>query len=302
MTPGHGSAGTRLRTLLHAGDTGPLLAPGCFDALSARLVEEAGFRVAHVSGAAVSAVSLGLPDLGFVGATDMVEAVSRISAAASVPLIADADAGYGGPAQTARTVHRYELAGAAALHVEDQVLPKRCGHMAGKAIVPMAEAVARVEAAVGARRDIVVIARTDALSVAGADEAVRRAGAFAACGADAVFVEGALDQATADRVRAAAPGLPLVLNASESGTADPAPAGAHAALGARVVLSPVAPLLAAARAMRATLHTLRTTGSAAGSTRMPWDELTDLLGLPECASLEERLAPRPPGPFDTTRS
>ncbi len=303
MTSPATSAGARLRTLLrdHEG-TGALVAPGCFDALSARLVEEAGFELAHVSGAAVSAVSLGLPDLGFVGATDMVQALSRIAAAVSVPLIVDADAGYGGPLQTAHTVRRYEAAGAAGLHIEDQVLPKRCGHMAGKAVVPLAEAVARVEAAVQTRDDIVVIARTDALSVAGADETVRRVAAFAACGADAVFVEGDLDPATAERVRTAAAGLPLVLNASESGTADPAPASSHADLGARVVLSPVAPLLAAAQAMRATLRVLRSTGSAAGTDRMPWADLTDLLGLAECTSLEERFSAPRPAPSATTRS
>ncbi|MFV2198559.1 isocitrate lyase/PEP mutase family protein [Nocardiopsis sp. LOL_012] len=293
MTAAESSSAARLRALLRAEHTAPLLAPGCFDALSARLVEEAGFPVAHVSGAAVSAVALGQPDLGFVGATDMVQALSRISAAASVPLIADADTGYGGPVQTARTVRRYELAGAAALHIEDQVLPKRCGHMAGKEIVPLPEAVARVRAAVEARRELVVIARTDALSVAGADEAVRRAGAFAECGADAVFVEGGLDRATAERVRAAAPGLPLVLNASESAAADPAPADALAALGARVVLSPVAPLLAAAQGIRAALAALHATGTAAPVPRMPWAEFNDLLGLPGHTSVEERLGARP---------
>lgn len=303
MTSGAVSAGARLRTLLRDHeDSGPLVAPGCFDALSARLVEETGFALAHVSGAAVSAVSLGLPDLGFVGATDMVQTLSRIAAAVSVPLIVDADAGYGGPLQTARTVRRYEAAGAAGLHIEDQVLPKRCGHMAGKAVVPLAEAVARVEAAVQTRDDIVVIARTDALSVAGADETVRRVAAFAACGADAVFVEGDLDAATAERVRTAAAGLPLVLNASESGASDPAPASYHADLGARVVLSPVAPLLSAAQAMRATLRALRATGSSAGTDRMPWDDLTDLLGLAECTSLEERFSTPRPAPSATTRS
>lgn len=290
--------GARLRALLQGQEgADPLLAPGCFDPLSARLVEEAGFEVAHLSGAAVSAVALGLPDLGFVGATDMVQALHRIFEAVSVPLIVDADAGYGGPLQTARTLRRYELAGAAALHIEDQVLPKRCGHMAGKAIVPLPEAVARVGAAVEARQDIVVIARTDALSVAGPEEAIRRVAAFAAQGADAVFVEGALDPATAERVREAADGVPLVLNASESGTPDPAPARTYADLGARVVLSPVAPLLAAAQAMRTTLHALRDTGTAAGTTRMPWDDLTDLLGLAECASLEERFSSNRSGPL-----
>lgn len=298
MSSGPGTPGTRLRALLHDhDDSEPLLVPGCFDALSALLVEEAGFEVAHVSGAAVSAVALGLPDLGFIGATDMVQILHRIFAAVSIPLIVDADAGYGGPLQTARTLRRYELAGAAALHIEDQVLPKRCGHMAGKAVVPLAEAAARVEAAVEARDDIVVIARTDALSVAGPDEATRRVAAFAARGADAVFVEGMIDPETAERVREAAGEVPLVLNASESGTADPAPAGAHAGLGARVVLSPVAPLLAAAQAMRTTLRALHATGTAAGTSRMPWNELTDLLGLAECASLEERFPSHRPGPL-----
>lgn len=300
MTPQSQSPGERLRSLLHSDLPGPLLAPGCFDALSARLVEEAGFELAHVSGAAVSAVSLGLPDLGFVGATDMVDTVARIREAVSIPLVADADTGYGGPVQTARTVRRYEQAGAAALHIEDQVLPKRCGHMAGKEIVPLDEAVARLEAAVGARGDIAVIARTDALSVAGPGEVVRRVAAFASCGVDAVFVEGSPDEDTAKRVRDAAPGVPLVLNASESGAADPAPAGAHAALGARVVLSPVAPLLAAAGAMRTALRALRTAGTAAGTDRMPWDEFNELLGLAGHVSLEERLSARPsPSPDPT---
>lgn len=290
--------GVRLRALLRVKGP-PRLAPGCFDALSARLIQDAGFDVAHISGAAVSAVALGLPDLGFVGATDMTDTVARIAAAVRLPLIADADAGYGGPVQAARTVERYERAGAAGLHIEDQVLPKRCGHMAGKAIVPLPEAVARVAAAVSARRDIVVIARTDALSVAGPDEAVRRVAAFADCGADAVFVEGDLDARTAERVRSAAPGVPLVLNASESGTANPEPASALVERGASLVLSPVAPLLAAAAAMRTTLRALREAGTAAATERMPWTDFNDLLGLPGLTGLEERFSPAPQRPRPT---
>lgn len=291
MNPPRPDPATRLRTLLHTPGSAVVVAPGCFDALSARLVQEAGFATAHVSGAAVSAVALGLPDLGFVGATDMVDALARIASAVDLPLIADADAGYGGPVQTARTVRRYAAAGAAGLHIEDQVLPKRCGHMAGKALVSLPEAAARVEAAVQASDGVVVIARTDALSVAGPGEAVRRVAAFAERGAHAVFVEGAPDADTAARIRQAADGLPLVLNASESGAADPATAEELAGLGARLVLSPVAPLLAAAQGMRTALAALRAGGSARGTDRMPWAEFTDLLGLPACTSLEERLAP-----------
>jgi 2-methylisocitrate lyase-like PEP mutase family enzyme len=158
--------------------TGLVHAPGCFDALSATVVEQAGFRAAYLSGFALSAASLGAPDLGLIGLDDVTSVLRRITACVAIPVIADIDTGFGGPLSVRRTVREVETAGAAAVQIEDQVAPKRCGHFEDKRIVALDEAVERVAVAVEARRtaDTVVIARTDAIAVAGIGTAVDRAG------------------------------------------------------------------------------------------------------------------------------
>jgi len=285
------AAAVRLRELI-AGET-LLHAPGTFDAVSAALAREAGFEVAYLSGAVVSATSLGLPDMGYVQAGDIVEQARRmLPALGPIPLVADADTGYGNALQARRTAELYSRAGIAALHIEDQVSPKRCGHMAGKAVVATGEANERIRAAVESDGDIVVIARTDALGVLGLDAALVRAREYAAAGAEMIFVEGASDPAWIRRVAAAVPGVPLVFNRSEAGgpvTAEPGDDELYS-LGVRMVIHPVSALLAAARAVREAYAEIRSHGAAAASSKLTWDEVTDLVGLPRVLELETRYA------------
>jgi 2-methylisocitrate lyase-like PEP mutase family enzyme len=184
-------AAARLRAAL--AEPGVLQAPGVFDAVTAKLATQAGFSSLHLSGAVTSAVALGLPDLGYLHGTDVADLARRVAAATDVPLIADADTGYGNALHARRTVEQYARIGVAGLHLEDQVSPKRCGHMAGKQVLDRAEAVQKVRAAVEADTGLVVIARTDAMSVLGLDDAIARVTEYAEAGADLVFVEGAAD-------------------------------------------------------------------------------------------------------------
>jgi 2-methylisocitrate lyase-like PEP mutase family enzyme len=167
-----------------------LVAPGAYDGITARLIEQAGFAAVYMTGAGTAA-SFGLPDYGLLTMTEMVGNAARITAATSLPLIADGDTGYGTELNVVRTVQEHERAGTAGIHIEDQVSPKRCGHLDGKALVTIEEFTAKIRAAVATRRDpdFVVIARTDSRSVAGFDEAIRRANAALAAGADIAFVE-----------------------------------------------------------------------------------------------------------------
>lgn len=283
------AASDRLRAVL--AESGCIQAPGCYDAVSALLLQRAGFRVAHLSGAIASAVALGLPDLGYLHGSDVAAAIGRITAAIDVPLIADADTGYGNPLHARRTVEQYARAGAAGLHLEDQVNPKRCGHMAGKAVIDEREAVQKIRAAVDADTGLVIVARTDAMSVLGLDAAIDRVGRFAEAGADLVFVEGVTDAERLATVHAAVPGVGLMVNVSE---ADPhlrplSPAQL-AEFGVRIAIYPVAPLLAAASALVATYSAIASEGDATSVSKLAWDDLTGLLGQSQLLELEERYA------------
>ncbi len=179
----------QLRTLLD-GDA-LVVAPGAYDALSARLVEEAGFPAAYMTGFGTAASLLGRPDIGLVSSTEMIDHARRIASCVAIPVIADADTGYGNPINVIRTVRDYERAGVAGIHLEDQAMPKRCGHMSGKVLVTVGDMVAKVQAAVAARTDpdFVIIARTDARGVEGLEAAIDRAGQYREAGADVLFVE-----------------------------------------------------------------------------------------------------------------
>src|SRR3954447_25885978 len=168
-----------------------LVAPGAADALTARIIEGAGFEAVYLTGAGLANASFGLPDLGLITLTEVTAQVQRIADAISVPLIVDADTGYGGALNVVRTVRELERAGAAAIQLEDQVSPKRCGHFEGKDVVPTAEMVQKIAAGVYARQDpdLVIVARTDARAVEGFDAAIERSRAYAAAGADVVFFE-----------------------------------------------------------------------------------------------------------------
>jgi carboxyvinyl-carboxyphosphonate phosphorylmutase len=281
----------RLRELL-AGP-GPVVAPGAYDALSARLVEQAGFDVVYMTGFGTTASLIGRPDVGLLSGTEMVDNARRIAAAVDVPVIADADTGYGNAINVVRTVQSYEQAGVAGVHIEDQVMPKKCGHMSGKAVIGADEMVGKIRAAVSARRDpdFVVIARTDAAAVEGLDAALERARAYAEAGADLLFVEAPTSEDDIARVAGELAGVaPLVFNWAEGGRTPPLPLDKIAALGFSLVLFPIGTLLAATAGIRSLLATLRADGTpAAALGDVPsFDEFTDLIGLPEIRTLEQR--------------
>ncbi len=255
-------------------DTSRLVhAPGVVDPVTALLAQQAGFEVLYLSGAVASAVVLGRADLGFVHGSDIAALAARITSVVDLPLVADADTGYGGVLQVARTAEAYARAGVTAMQLEDQVSPKRCGHLAGKEVLPIEEAVAKVRAAVDTGA-VQVVARTDALSVLGIDEAIRRAEAFAEAGAHLVFVEGATTLDELGRVR-----HPQVLNRSEAGGHVPLLSDeALTAAGVRLVIHPVSVLVAMAHAARSTYRAIVDHGIASDVPRVGWGELTDLLG------------------------
>jgi len=237
----------RLRAAL-AGP-GPIVAPGVHDLISVRLAERAGFETLFMSGYGVVAAALGLPDAGLANGTDMLDRVRQMALASEAALICDADTGYGGLINVMHTVRGYERAGAAAIQLEDQVYPKRCGHMQGRKVVPAAEMEARIKVALDTREDAgtVIIARTDARTDLGLDETLRRAERYARAGADVVFVEGPESR---DEIRAFAGcmDVPLMLNMGHGARLPLMKPDELHVLGVRLVIYPTAALLASAQA------------------------------------------------------
>jgi carboxyvinyl-carboxyphosphonate phosphorylmutase len=281
----------RLRELLAA--PGPLVAPGAYDALSARLVEQAGFDAVYMTGFGTTASLIGRPDVGLLSGAEMVDHATRIAAAVDVPVIADADTGYGNAINVLRTVRAYEQAGVAGIHLEDQVMPKKCGHLSGKAVIDAGEMAGKIRAAVDARRDpdFVLIARTDAAAVHGLDEAIRRGRLYAEAGADALFVEAPTSEEDLARVAGELAGVaPLVFNWAEGGRTPPLPLARIAELGFAVVLFPIGTLLAATAGIRSLLAGLRADGVPPLAGLPAFGEFTDLIGLPEVQALEQRFS------------
>ncbi|HUJ05448.1 MAG TPA: oxaloacetate decarboxylase [Streptosporangiaceae bacterium] len=282
----------RLRDLLGSGQT--VVAPGAYDPLAARLVEEAGFPAVYMTGFGTSAALLGRPDVGLLTMTEMTDNAARIAACVDIPVIADADTGYGNPVNVIRTVGAYEAAGVAGIHIEDQVAPKKCGHMEGKQVIAAAEMAQKVRAAVDARSDpdFVIIARTDARAVEGLDSALDRAAQYLEAGADALFVEAVLSEDEAARVAAAFPGVPLLFNWAEGGRTPPLTLERLTALGYRIVIFPIGTLLAATAAIRRVLAEIATAGTpAAALPGLPtFAEFAEFIGLGEVRSAERRYA------------
>lgn len=278
---------TRLRALLDSGQL--VVAPGVFDGLSASLVARTGFRAAYMTGAGTSASGFGLPDVGLLSQTEMAERARVLTGVlGEVPLIADADTGYGAPLNIARTVREYERAGVAALHLEDQAFPKKCGHLPDKELVDTAEHVTKIRAAVGAREDeaTVVIARTDARGPLGLDAAVERANRYAEAGADLLFVEAPRSGAEIERI-AREVTAPLLINVVQGGLTPDTPAEHLSALGYRVAIHPTALINAAAGAMAGALGELGGTGTGSLAPRTPQD-LFNLVGLQEWSAFADR--------------
>jgi carboxyvinyl-carboxyphosphonate phosphorylmutase len=289
MTSAGGRPRARLRELLARPE--PLLAPGAYDALSARLVEQAGFDAVYMTGFGTTASLIGRPDVGLLTGAEMVDNARRIVAAVDVPVIADADTGYGNAINVLRTVQLYEQAGVAGIQLEDQVMPKKCGHMSGKALIGADEMVGKIRAAVEARRDpdLVVIARTDAVAVGGLDEAIARAKAFAGAGADLLFVEAPTSEDDIARVAGELQGVaPLVFNWAEGGRTPPLPLDRIRELGFALVIYPIGTLLAATAGIRSVLATLERDGVPSLEGLPGFGEFTDLIGLPEVQELEQR--------------
>ncbi len=252
------SPGRRLRA---AWAVETIAVPGAFCPLVARLAERMGFQAVYLSGAALSA-GLGLPDIGLTTASEFADAARTICAACSLPLLCDADTGFGEALNVERTVGPFEQAGAAGLHLEDQVLPKRCGHLSGKQVVDPAVMAGRLRAAVAARRDpdFVIVARTDARGVLGFDEAVRRGRLYLEAGADALFPE-ALESADEFAAFARAfPGVPLLANMTEFGRSPALDVASLGQMGYRLVLFPVTGLRSALGAVRNVFHDIRVKG------------------------------------------
>ena len=272
----------------------PILAPGAYDALSARMIEQAGFPAVYMTGFGTSASLLGRPDVGLLTMSQMVDNARRIAQAVELPVIADADTGYGNPLNVIRTVQEYELAGVSAIHIEDQAMPKKCGHMENKQVVPTAEMTEKIHAAVEARRsnDFLIIARTDARAVEGLDSALRRAKAYREAGADILFIEAPQDKEEVAQVARAFPDVPLLFNWAEGGKTPPMPLQQLKELGYRIVIFPISALLVAAKAIRAALAEIKTEGTPARifPDRASFQEFNEMIGLAEIQQLERRFA------------
>jgi 2-methylisocitrate lyase-like PEP mutase family enzyme len=277
--------GARLRRLLSGG--GLITAPGVYDGLTAALVARTGFAAAYLTGAGVSVAGFGLPDIGLVTATEMADRARIVAdTLGGVPLIADADTGYGAPINVVRTVRAYERAGVAAIQLEDQAFPKKCGHLPDKELVPAAAFERTLQAALGARADpgLVIIARTDARGPLGLDEAIERANRYAAAGADVIFVEAPQTPREIERI-AAEVDAPLLINLVAGGlTPEPDP-GTLAALGYRIAIYPAA-LLGAA--VLGGLDALARLGGKLPDVAPGPQGLFELVGLTEWAELGER--------------
>jgi methylisocitrate lyase len=254
--------------------------PGVFNALTARMAERFGFEALYLSGGALSAGWAGLPDIGLLSVTEFAEQAAVLARSTTLPLLCDADTGFGEAVNVERTVHLYEAAGAAGLHLEDQVLPKRCGHLSGKTLVDTQTMVTKVRAAVTARRDpdFVIIARTDARTVEGFESAVARARAYLAAGADLIFPE-ALESREEFAEFSLAVQAPLIANMTEFGRSPLLDFEELAALGYRGVLYPLTAFRSAMKAAEETLDVLRRVGSQRGllDRMQSRSELYDLL-------------------------
>jgi 2-methylisocitrate lyase-like PEP mutase family enzyme len=280
-----GSPADRLRQLLAR--PGLLVMPGCHDAMSARLIEEAGFELGFMSGFAVSASRLGMPDTGLISYGELVDQGRNICHAASIPMIGDGDTGFGSAQNVKRTVDGYARAGFACIMLEDQVAPKRCGHTEGKSVVGRDEALMRIRAAVDARdagADILIMARTDARACVDLDEAIARCRAFRAVGADITFLEAPLDEDEMRRYCAEVDG-PTMANLIEGGKTPLLPPARIEAIGYKIAVYPLTLLNVSIQSMRAALAALRAGTSAA---TMDFDALKAAVGFPAYYAEEAR--------------
>jgi methylisocitrate lyase len=286
------------RRLRQAWEHGTLQVPGVYNPLVAKLAEAAGFPALYISGAALSA-SLGLPDVGLVSLTEFVDYARTLTAATTLPIISDADTGFGEALNVERTVQQFEAAGVAAIHLEDQVLPKRCGHLSGKKLISKDEMVSKLRAAVSARRDpdFAIIARTDARGVTGMNDAVERALAYRDAGADVIFIEALQGEAEFAEFAKKVPG-PLLANMTEFGQSELLDIKKLEQLGYRIVIYPVTLLRLALKSARDGLQQIKQAGHQREllPAMLTRQELYDLLGYSGYEERDRAYFGKPPVP------
>jgi 2,3-dimethylmalate lyase len=272
---------------------GLISAPGVFDMVSLRLADRMGFEALYMTGYGTVASHMGLPDAGLATYSDMVGRVAAMAGMARTPLIADGDTGYGGLLNMRHTVRGYEAAGAAAIQLEDQEFPKKCGHTPGRRVIPMADMVQKIRVAVESRqsKDFLIIARTDARTTLGLDEALRRAEAYANAGADVLFVESPESEDEMRRIGQAFD-LPLIANMVEKGRTPVLTRAELESIGYKIAIFPVTALLSAVQAMQNVYTQLKQTGSSAGGTQPLYDfaDLTQLMGFEDVWAFDKRYA------------
>ena len=276
-----------------------LVCPGAHDVISAKLIEQSGFKALQVSGFGLSASYLGLPDMAFIGFSDVVHFTKNIVDAVEIPVMADADTGYGNSINAMYVTREFIRAGAAGMNIEDQVFPKRCGHLEGKQIIPLEEMVLKIRACTEARNgidpDFVINARTDAIAVAGVDEAVRRGNAYAEAGADLIFVEAPRSVEQIEQIvrEIKAPVSVNLMDAVVGGKTPLVSIDTLRKLGVARVSIPVGPLFAAVRGMRDYLDAIKGDRIAEGRTELvvPFAEFKSLVGFDAFRDLERRYLP-----------
>lgn len=278
-----------LRKRLNAGEF--IVAPGVYDMISALAADRMGFQALYMTGYGISASHLGLPDAGLASYTDMVSRVDTIARGMQTPLIADADTGFGGLLNVDHTVKGYERAGAAAIQIEDQEYPKRCGHTPGRRVVPLEDMCRKIKVAVEARdsRDFLIIARTDARTTLGVDEAIRRGEAFAEAGADVLFIESPESEEEMATICSRLKGTPLLANIVEGGSTPVLPRERLQELGYQISIHPASAFLSAAAAYKGIYETLKSSGATLGATTpmMSFSDMNQLVGFDRVWAFEK---------------
>ena len=275
----------------HLTEKGQLVMPGVFDALSAKIASRAGFEVIFITGYSLSATLLGEPDFGLLTQTEVVNAAERICSVTDTPVIVDADTGYGNAVNVIRTVQDLSRAGAAGMFLEDQVWPKRCGHMKGKQVIPLDEQIKKLRAALEARNDhdFYIVARTDSRQALGLTEAITRGIAFKEAGADAVFVEAPESKEEMKEIARHVPG-PLVANMLERGVTPLLSPQELKELGFDLIVWPLAPVYSVAKSLAEVYSTLRRDGSTISilDRLLPFDDFNEIVGLEEKYTLDQK--------------
>ncbi|HEY9632957.1 MAG TPA: oxaloacetate decarboxylase [Coleofasciculaceae cyanobacterium] len=285
------SSGQKLRQLLERPEI--LVIPGVYDCLGAKLVEQLGFEVLATSGFGIAASTVGVPDYGFLTATEMLYSVGRIAQSVSIPLIADMDTGYGNALNVIRTVKDAVQLGIAGVILEDQEWPKKCGHFEGKRVIPMAEHVGKIRAAGSARGEsgLVIIARTDARAPLGLEEAIARGRAYVEAGADLLFVEAPQSVEELKAIATAFPDVPLVANIVEGGKTPQLSGAELQQIGFKIVFFPVSTLLAVTQVMTDCLRYLKEQGTTVEfKDLVSFQEFQQLIGAPQYRQLEQQFA------------